>query len=92
MLIVTLSILGVLLCIGMTVAIVLIARRFREDQQRVNDPENANNNNNLFVRSPLFKLRPFELELLFPVITRGDILPDGDSMTNLEKGSDEKGS
>ena len=60
-LIVTLSILGALLCIGMVVAVILIARKFREDQQRVNDPENVINNNNLFARSPLLKLRPSEV-------------------------------
>ena len=87
-LIITLTILGGLLAIGLIVAIVLIVRRFREDQNRVNDPENVQNQQHLFVRSQVLKLRASEVELLFPVVCRGEILPDNESISNLEKGSD----
>ena len=77
-LVIFLAIFGTLLLIGIVVVIVIIVRKWKEDQQRVHD--HAQNQNQaqgqVFVRSHLLKLSPNEVEHLFPVITRGDIIPD----------------
>ena len=75
-LVIFLAIFGVLLLVGIIFVVVIIVRKWREDQRRVHDNALNPNQGQVFVRSHLLKLSPNEVELLFPVIIRGDIIPD----------------
>ena len=89
-LVIFLAIFGVLLLVGIIFVVVIIVRKWREDQRRVHDNAQNPNQGQVFVRSHLLKLSPNEVEHLFPVIIRGDIIPDLQSMSNMDKTEEDK--